>query len=357
MAVPDGASCYLCLDDGPDEEGKPLVRDCSCRGDSAGFAHLSCIVNYAEQKSKQMAAGANFSSAFVEPWKNCPNCKQPYQRQLSLDITSAFVTFAEATYGRPENSKWDKIRVMQSLRSKIVKLINNISLRPSLCQDVGMLKMECETLMKKLLSMVVKMKNDEKMDGWLHMPRTSFEYKFCKFIGEIEACGYECFGYMIEIDNTGESDKVEIKCYEKARIIYNSFGMKDDAEEMESKIASVTARSARSNKDDANACTTALLDNARINYETRIESSGLTSVETIYSGICYAKMLLKANCGIQAERLLMKLAHDSRLVHGPEHDCTTKAEELLEQCKKRNAMALPDDEPSQALKKAKMMEK
>jgi hypothetical protein len=54
MAVPDGASCYICLDEGCDDEGKPLVRDCSCRG-STGFAHLSCIVEYAKQKSQQDA--------------------------------------------------------------------------------------------------------------------------------------------------------------------------------------------------------------------------------------------------------------------------------------------------------------
>ena len=55
MEFSDVASCYICLDEGPDEAGKPLVRDCSCRGDTAGFAHLSCIIEYAEQKSKQAA--------------------------------------------------------------------------------------------------------------------------------------------------------------------------------------------------------------------------------------------------------------------------------------------------------------
>lgn len=44
MAVPNGASCYICLDTGPNEAGMPLVHDCSCCGDAAGFAHLSCIV-------------------------------------------------------------------------------------------------------------------------------------------------------------------------------------------------------------------------------------------------------------------------------------------------------------------------
>jgi hypothetical protein len=49
--IPEGAMCFICLGEGDDDEGGPLVRDCSCRGDSAGFAHLSCIIQYAEQKS------------------------------------------------------------------------------------------------------------------------------------------------------------------------------------------------------------------------------------------------------------------------------------------------------------------
>jgi hypothetical protein len=57
-AIPNnGAACYFCLEEGPDDEGKSLVRDCSCRGDSAGFAHLSCLTKYAEQKCKKVVDG------------------------------------------------------------------------------------------------------------------------------------------------------------------------------------------------------------------------------------------------------------------------------------------------------------
>ena len=81
MAVSDGASCYICLDEGPDEAGKPLVRDCSCRGDTAGFAHLSCIIEYA----------------------------------VALDLSSAFILFAEEAYGFSGNDMWDKVKVMSAL--------------------------------------------------------------------------------------------------------------------------------------------------------------------------------------------------------------------------------------------------
>ena len=36
----DAPSCYICMDEGPDEFGKPLVRDCSCRGSDMGYAHM-----------------------------------------------------------------------------------------------------------------------------------------------------------------------------------------------------------------------------------------------------------------------------------------------------------------------------
>ena len=51
MAIGDGAATSVLEREEADDE-MPLVRDCSCRGDS-GFAHLSCLTTYAEQKSKR----------------------------------------------------------------------------------------------------------------------------------------------------------------------------------------------------------------------------------------------------------------------------------------------------------------
>ena len=45
----DKPTCYICLDDGPDELGGEVMRNWSCRG-SAVYVHLSCAVKYAEQK-------------------------------------------------------------------------------------------------------------------------------------------------------------------------------------------------------------------------------------------------------------------------------------------------------------------
>ena len=82
--------CWLCHEDGPDESGHPLRRDCSCRGGS-GFAHLSCIVEYAKQKAEQWENG----ECAEDPWRVCPNCDQPYQGELDLDLANEYVALVK----------------------------------------------------------------------------------------------------------------------------------------------------------------------------------------------------------------------------------------------------------------------
>jgi hypothetical protein len=56
LSTEPAALCWICLEEGADNnDGKLPVRDCSCRGDAAGFAHLSCpIEEYAKSKSKNL---------------------------------------------------------------------------------------------------------------------------------------------------------------------------------------------------------------------------------------------------------------------------------------------------------------
>ena len=84
MAVPYGASCYICLDEGPDKAGKKLAHVSSCHGNTAGFALLSFVIKYAEQRSKQV--DDSDLVAFVKPLAKFSNCDQPFQNQMSLDL-------------------------------------------------------------------------------------------------------------------------------------------------------------------------------------------------------------------------------------------------------------------------------
>ena len=54
----DVPHCWICHEEDTNELGETLRRDCSCRGDS-GFAHLSCIVEYANHQTKHLN-GRNF---------------------------------------------------------------------------------------------------------------------------------------------------------------------------------------------------------------------------------------------------------------------------------------------------------
>jgi hypothetical protein len=315
-----------------------LVRDCSCRGPGAGFAHLSCIVEYAEQKSKQTARKLPMWR-FSEPWNVCPNCKQPFKNQLSLDLSSAFVSFAEATYGYHGNNPDDKIKVMRALRSSIATYVvnvmdnnmmreaglttrwsqNNVDSNSNLAQTT-----ECKMLLTKLLSMVDQMKKEMKMDGWIHMPRTSDKYQLYKMLRvSYEARGYNYLGIITSFDRTEESIYVSIKCYENARIIYNLLGIKNQAKGMTTNIDMAKASMAGDNTDEA------VVENARFSFEHNLEKTGLKE-HTMRYGFQYATALLEVHRGIEAERLAIMLAAESRRVHGPEHDCTLWAATLLE---------------------------
>jgi hypothetical protein len=88
------ASCWICLDDEADRCGKPPVRDCSCRGDDAGFIHRSCLVEYARRKSSEAVR----PDGFISPWMNCPSCKKSYQNQLLIDLSDEFKRFIDEKY-------------------------------------------------------------------------------------------------------------------------------------------------------------------------------------------------------------------------------------------------------------------
>ena len=91
----DTPECWLCHEEGPDASGKPLVRDCSCRG-STGFAHLSCIVEYAEYQSKKaLMLKDNCADSFTKAFDFCSNCEQEYQGLVEYQLKKAAVDFVE----------------------------------------------------------------------------------------------------------------------------------------------------------------------------------------------------------------------------------------------------------------------
>jgi hypothetical protein len=340
-AIPGGAACYFCLGEEGDDEGNSLVRDCSCRGNS-GFAHLSCLAKYAEQKCR--AADDGDLPSIREPWSTCNNCKQPFQGQLAIDLACAFVSFAEATYGQEGNSKWDKMRVISALRLKIESL--NTSNRMLFTEDI---KEACN----KLLSMINQTKKDLNMNRWIHKPRDSEEYQYYKVLcGLYEAYAHEQLGAMFFRDSFEEDFSAMITNFKKARAIYNLVGMNDDAQQMDTFISLCTdsPNKQAANDGDASSSTRihSTLEAVRNIYQRNLHTNGMDSACTIRSGVLYASVLRRVN-RIEAERIITKLSTISCRVHGPDHKVTVEAVKLLEECKERYVLVLPDDKVFQAL--------
>jgi hypothetical protein len=67
------ASCWICLEGADMGAGEdPLIRGCACRG-VAGFAHCSCLVEYASRTSSR-------------GWTQCGICKQEYAGAMKLHV-------------------------------------------------------------------------------------------------------------------------------------------------------------------------------------------------------------------------------------------------------------------------------
>ena len=93
--------------------------------------------------------------------------------QLSVEVASAFVSFAEATYGHPDSNKWDKLKVIDSLRSKIMALSEMHG-----TDDANeSIKVEMTLLTNHLIDTVKRTKKDLNMSRWIHKPKGSVEYE------------------------------------------------------------------------------------------------------------------------------------------------------------------------------------
>ena len=335
--VPNRPSCWICLVEGSDDEDRPLVRDCSCRGDDAGFAHLSCIIKYAEHKSKQSAYNDKSKiNTFSNAWVKCPNCNSNYENQLSTDLSTAFVSYAETSFRG--NSFLDNLRVLIALQAKINSM--TYSLCSNMRDDENRMA-ECEEAINKLMSAIVRMKKEMMMDRWIHMPPTSTEYIQYRVIrADFEAFGYQALGSLKLLDRTEESRTVAISNYKKALVIYNLLGceplsnaIKKEISYLSLGVTKTVVKSGANVEVDVDAKWLPLLKNVRDDYERLLESDGEGAAYTIITGLHYAELLGKANCTIEGEGLATKLVAIARRVHGPDHRQTKSACECLENFK------------------------
>ena len=99
--APPEAVCIICLDRGDE----PLHRNCACRGPTAGFAHMSCLVGY-------VASAAETNKRL---WSRCGTCKQAYFGATQLALARARW---ERARGLPEDDR-ERVNAMAFLAGAV----------------------------------------------------------------------------------------------------------------------------------------------------------------------------------------------------------------------------------------------
>jgi hypothetical protein len=256
------AVCWICLDGGADDTGKPIVRDCACRGNDAGFAHTSCIIKYAEKKCEQFSIDSQIFE-FTAPWEICPNCNQSYQNDLLVHIADAFVSFAKRSYGYPGNRLFDKMKIMEALHNQIKSNLSATA-HVTLPWERDAAKDKIEILIHELLAMVDQLKEEHDLGG-------------NKYIRYFEAFGYFNLGQLYSVNKSEQSTKTAIDYFSRAREIYAFYG-----EESRTKLITELIHRARAESEGDIGRKLKVLKNI---YHDRLKWAGQNAEETIKSGI------------------------------------------------------------------------
>ena len=294
------ASCWICLGEGPDESGKPLRRDCSCRGDS-GFCHLSCILKYAKQKSDQWD-GKDIDD-FTEPWDTCYNCHQPYQNKLAENLASEFVTFVEQTY------PGDGLKQLEALAIKLDAFPTQPPKKKKVLKQIA----------NKMLSIIGQMKSNNSLPS----RRTgSITFVLPKRIINMEAHAYNCLGIIAFQEGTEKGTKTAVEYYEKARCISKATDWVEGITVAENNLSFAKFRYEEGSKTNDKE----KVAKRRKMYALYVKKLGQENTSTIEAGVKLAKSLKNVFRSIEAERLLVKLAATSKQVHGSSHCVTGKVE-------------------------------
>lgn len=276
-------TCWLCLEEGADASGKALIRNCSCRGTS-GYAHISCLVNYAEHKGRQCYESKNHNFSNVcRYFKFCPNCNQEYQNDVQCDLSKAMVSFVERKLhdGTPQASYLRMIALVDRL---FILSEGNSE------KDTS----EGQVICSKLMFL---------MDGMDNIMKAKTYYAMGCFHGSI--------GNL----------KMEKAYLETARNLFQ-----DADADLTTSVSDIAEIEVKLNGSNASSD----VDSLRKRYEETLATSGRETTLTIDAGVALAKALRSADRHIEAEKLLANLVATSRRVHGEDHQCTKSAATALQ---------------------------
>ena len=333
VTISSGASCWICLDEGPDDSGQPLIRDCSCRGDS-GYYHLSCIIKYAEKKSEEWdgleSKGMRYEIGdYSKPWRQCPNCNQSYQNTLLLDLADGLISFTKKLYPcHPAIQRFgflcDPVMYLEALDTKTDAYRHMIQKSRNIPDEVHY-REESKRVASEIISLVEQIKTH--IYGGSQVPfRVSSQ----------EAGAYSTLGLCLveeaQVSICGSKSKLKetstfksgMKYMKKSQDLARLIGDTIFANDMENRIAQ--AKQFSGDSDNKFKHTIKYL---REEYN-KDPSSGNDLLMALQSKLCI----------IECERLLEEMIPWSRRVNGPNHDETTELLSTLDRITTRRVKVL-----------------
>ena len=281
------------------------MRDCSSRGDDAGFAHLSCLVSYADNKTRDLLESGK--GDFSESWRECPHCRQHYQRQVAIDMANSFLLFIGENYPGHEVRKFGFSMIAHAIMD--MDYGNNPELR-----EKG------KRAASQMISAIQKSGEDNNI-------RLMF--------------AYGALAKFSEADKTSDGYEMAIHYHEKVRDWYKSKG-----DEMRVKRTETVMDDVKSKRDgrEVKPISDEVLKEIQAHYEKCVRDRGGSSALTLQAGMILVEALIQSGIhGLECERLSNKLAIISRRVLGPEHEITRHAEIALDLCKGRRVGMMTDD--------------
>ena len=322
VTMSEAPICWICLSESPDASGKPLVRECSCRGTS-GWAHVSCIIDWASNNERNKTSSTGSATTAVDDgFMVCPNCKQMYQKGLKSELSKAQVAFVEQEYGLDDG---DNVNVVA-----ITMRANALNMRMTMIdcekeQDV----IEGEELCSKILQLIE------------HTKTTAAEESF---ITRLEAPGYMAIGsyhmrlgFRFGFTEWRESLQKAKEYFGLATEIYKKDGDSISLMASERMVAVVDSRLIGSVLETPPADQVQL---KRKTYQFYLEKLGQEHTQTIDSGVQFGEALFDSYMTIESERLLSRLHEVSLRVHGVEHDSTICVEKTLQRVKERRVCVI-----------------
>ena len=314
--------CWICLDEGPDESGNGLVRDCSCRGHS-GYAHVSCLVQYGEKTTTHRIKD-NEIHGISTLWTNCPNCLTRYNNDVAMELANQYVSFVERQCkegwgGAALGRGWQLMLHLEALNQKLFTL--------QVSDGRNTREEEIVQVVENVLSIIRDVKStDESL-------REQFRYD--------EAYALSVLGRIHGQKGTAESFAEALTCYRKSRELYASMerteGVLLDIEcnMARAKFWREKFSPARGNYAEAK---NEYAETATQLYEFVCEEYGQDAYQTIRAGVACADALDVTHRGIEAERLYQKLLIISRQTHGPGNQTTESIEVDYNAAKKRSVL-------------------